>query len=85
MYSGYAKQQEVRYLAFNFADRDWAVNEMETFLPNSGSQWIKFTACRTKETCWGGGAFHDGGSKYLVVVALVLADVNGSNVLYVTE
>ncbi len=76
MYSGYAKQQEVRYLAFNFADRDWAVNEMETFLPNSGSQWIKFTACRTKETCWGGGAFHDGGSKYLVVVAVGFFDLN---------
>jgi hypothetical protein len=76
LYAGYVKQQEVRYLAFNFADREWAVNEMETFLPNSGSQWITYTACQTKETCWGGGAFHDGGNKFLIVVAVGIFDTN---------
>jgi len=76
MYAGFVKQQEVRYLAFNFDDREWAVNEMESFLPNSGSRWVTDTACRTKETCWGGGGFHDGGSKYLIIVAVGIFDKN---------
>jgi hypothetical protein len=76
LYSGYAQDAEINYLAFNFNDRDWAMAQMESIIPNSGSQWIKDVACKTSTTCWGGGAFSNGNGKYLVVVALGILDEN---------
>jgi hypothetical protein len=72
MYAGYVEPIEIYYLAFNFEDRNWAVDQMENILPNSGSRWITETACRTRETCWGGGSFYNGTNRYLIVVTVEL-------------
>ncbi len=72
MYAGSVEPIEIFYLAFNYEDRNWAVGQMESILPNSGSRWITDTACRTKETCWGGGSFFNGTNKYLIVLAVEL-------------
>ena len=76
LYSGYPTSTEISYLAFNFQDRDWATNQMESILPNSGSGWVKDVACATKETCWGGGAFSNGAGKYLIVETMGSTDPN---------
>ena len=76
LYPGFATSAEIYYLAFNFDDREWAKNQMESILPNSGSQWIYETACKTKETCWGGGAFSNGQGKYLIVETMGFIDAN---------
>ena len=76
LYSGFAKDAELNYLAFNFEDRDWATVQMETIIPNAGSRWIKEVACATINTCWGGGAFSNGNGTYLMVVALGYSDTN---------
>lgn len=76
LYAGFARDAELNFLAFNFDDRDWAENEMEKTIPNSGSRWIKSNACKTVETCWGGGAFSDGKDKYLIVIAIGFIDNN---------
>ena len=76
LFAGDVQPAEVSYLAFNYEDRDWAMNQMESIIPNSGSRWIKDVACNTKETCWGGGAFSNGAGTYLVVVAVGLKDLN---------
>jgi hypothetical protein len=72
MYAGSVEPIEIYYLAFNYADRNWAVDQMESILPNSGSRWVTDTACRTKETCWGGGSFYNGTNRYLIVLAVEL-------------
>ena len=72
MYAGSVEPVEIYYLAFNYEDREWAVNQMESILPNSGSRWVTDTACRTKETCWGGGSFYNGSNRYLIVLAVEL-------------
>lgn len=76
LYPGYPTNAEIYFLAFNFADRDWATNQMETILPNSGSGWIADVACNSKETCWGGGAFSNGAGKYLIVETMGYIDAN---------
>ena len=76
LYPGFAANSEIYYLAFNFADREWAKNQMESIIPNSGSQWINDIACRTKETCFGGGAFANGQGRYLIVETMGLIDSN---------
>lgn len=76
LYSGYPTSAEISYLAFNYQDRDWATNQMESILPNSGSGWVKDVACATKETCWGGGAFSNGSGKYLIVETMGATDAN---------
>jgi hypothetical protein len=76
LYPGYPTNAEISYLAFNFQDRDWATNQMESILPNSGSRWVKDIACATKETCWGGGAFSNGAGKYLIVETMGSTDTN---------
>ncbi len=76
LYPEYVKFAEVSFLAFNFEDRNWAENQMETIIPNAGSQWVTKTACVTEKTCWGGGAFHDSGSKYLIVITVGLRNEN---------
>jgi hypothetical protein len=67
LYAGFIQPAEIYFLAFNFQDRDWAVTQMDTIIPTAGSQWIMETACRTKETCWGGGAFYNGSNRFLIV------------------
>jgi hypothetical protein len=76
LFAGYTSPAEIYFLAFNYADRDWAMNEMESILPNAGSPWIKNTACATKETCWGGGAFSNSQGKYLIVETMGNFDTN---------
>jgi hypothetical protein len=76
LYSGYVKEIDLHYMAFNFDDRDWAVKQMDSIIDNTDSRWITFTACKTRDTCWGGGSFYDGKSNYLAVVALGLFDSN---------
>ena len=46
LYAGSDLPREIYYLAFNFEDRNWAVEQMETILPGSGSRWITDTACK---------------------------------------
>jgi hypothetical protein len=72
MYAGKVEPVEIYYLAFNFNDREWAVNQMETILPNSGSRWVTDVACATRATCWGGGSFYNGSNRYLIVLAVEL-------------
>ena len=76
LYSGYVKNTEIYFLAFGFGDRDWAEGQMESLIPNAGSGWIKDFACRTKETCWGGGAFYNGVDRFLVVETMEIANIN---------
>ena len=76
LYPGYATPAEIYYLAFSFEDREWAKNQMESILPNSGSRWIYDMACATRETCWGGGAFSNGNGKYLIVETMGFIDAN---------
>lgn len=76
LYPGFIQPAEVYFMAFNYDDREWATNQMETLIPNSGSQWIKGTACRTKETCWGAGAFYNGTNRYLIVLTTGIINNN---------
>ena len=76
LYSGYIKEIELNYLAFNYDDREWAMKQMDAVIYNNDSRWITYTACKTRDTCWGGGAFYDGKNNYLAVVALGSFDAN---------
>jgi hypothetical protein len=79
LYAGFVQSAEVYFLAFSFEDRDWAVNQMDQILPSAGSQWIIQTACRTKETCWGGGAFFDGANRFLIVEGMGIINTNSTS------
>ena len=35
LYAGYPISAEISFLAFNFDDRNWAVNQMESIIPNT--------------------------------------------------
>ena len=72
MYAGKVEPAEIYYLAFNYADREWAVEQMESILPNSGSRWVTDVACRNRASCWGGGSFYNGTNRFLIVVAVEL-------------
>jgi hypothetical protein len=76
LFAGFVQPTEVYFLAFNFEDRDWAVSQMDKILPSAGSQWIMQTACRTKETCWGGGAFYNGTDRFLIVETMGIINTN---------
>ena len=76
LYSGYIESAEVYFLAFGFEDRDWAEGQMESLIPNAGSGWIKDFACRTKETCLGGGAFYNGVNRFLIVETMEIANIH---------
>jgi hypothetical protein len=76
LYSGFAKSGNLYLLAFNFEDRDWAVKQMESIVPNTASAWIYDIACPSKENCIGGGSFTDGLNNYLVVETMGLVDDN---------
>lgn len=68
LYAGYVRPSKVKYLTFNYADRDWATNQMELIMPNKGSGWINDFVCPRSERCWGGGAFSDGSDNFLIVI-----------------
>jgi hypothetical protein len=76
LYSDYAKSGDLYLLSFNFEDRDWAVKQMDSIIPNAGSRWIYDIACATKTSCDGGGAFFDGSKKHLVVETVGLINEN---------
>ena len=45
LYSGYIKEIELNYLAFNYDDREWAMKQMDAVIYNNDSRWITYTAC----------------------------------------
>ena len=75
LYAGYPYASELYYMGFNYEDRNWAVDQMESIIPNSGSGWITDVACNTKQTCWGGGAFYNGTDRFLIVLAIGSLDI----------
>jgi hypothetical protein len=76
LYDGFKTPPRTDILAFGWADRDWAEEQMKAIMPSSTWQWLKYTACATKETCWGGGAFRDGNSNFLLVITTEVVDAN---------
>jgi len=76
LYSGYQASNNLVVLSFNYADRDWAVQQVDRELPTAGSRWIKDTACATVPTCWGGGMFSDDKGRALMVVTTEVLDKN---------
>jgi hypothetical protein len=70
LYEGFVEKSTVKQIAFNYIDRDWAVQKMDEIMPNKGSRWIKDVACSSTERCGGGAAFANGTSQYLVVIAV---------------
>jgi hypothetical protein len=63
-------------LSFSYDDRMWAQEQMKTLHPKSTWQWITYTACATRETCWGGGMFTDEKANGLLVVTTEVLDDN---------
>jgi hypothetical protein len=76
MYSGYKSTDAMTVLSFGYDDRDWAQEQMKTLHPKSTWQWITFTACATRATCWGGGMFTDEKANGLLVVTTEVLDDN---------
>ena len=76
LYSGYKSTSTLTVLSFNYDDRDWAEQQMKQLQPKSTWQWIKFTACATRATCWGGGMFTDEKANGLLVVATEVLNDN---------
>ncbi|CAN1499203.1 hypothetical protein MCEZE9_00481 [Candidatus Nanopelagicaceae bacterium] len=76
MYTGYQSAKDLTVLSFSYDDRDWAEQQMRTIQPSSTWQWIKFTACETRETCWGGGMHTDASGKGLMVMTTEVVDEN---------
>jgi hypothetical protein len=76
MYSGYKSTSAMTVLSFGYDDRDWAQEQMKRLQPKSTWQWITFTACATRPTCWGGGMFTDESGNGLLVVTTEVLDEN---------
>ncbi|MEN9687638.1 MAG: hypothetical protein RL381_650 [Actinomycetota bacterium] len=76
LYSGYESSKDATVLSFNFADREWARDQMKALQPNSTFQWIMDMACATKASCNGGGMFTDDNGAGLLVITTEVADVN---------
>ena len=76
LYSGYKSTNAMTVLSFGYDDRDWAEEQMKQLHPKSTWQWIKFTACATRATCWGGGMFTDEKANGLLVVTTEVLDDN---------
>jgi hypothetical protein len=76
LYSGYKSTNAMTVLSFGYDDRDWAQEQMKTLHPKSTWQWITFTACATRATCWGGGMFTDEKANGLLVVTTEVLDDN---------
>ncbi|NCZ72740.1 MAG: hypothetical protein EBY10_04565 [Actinobacteria bacterium] len=52
------------------------VPTMKELHPKSTYQWITFTACATRPTCWGGGVFTDDKANSLLVLTTEVLDDN---------
>jgi hypothetical protein len=76
MYSGYESSPDFTVLSFGYEDRMWAQEQMKAIQPSSTYQWITYTACATKDTCWGGGMFTDPNAKGLLVLTTEVVDDN---------
>ena len=76
LFPGYVQPAEIFFIAFNFQDRAWATDQMESLIPNAGSRWVSDMACKTVATCWGGGAFANGKGRYLIIEAMGYLDNN---------
>jgi hypothetical protein len=76
LYTGFSSASDATVMSFNYADREWAQAKMKELQPNSTYQWITYTACATKETCWGGGMFTDEAAKGLLVLTTEVVDLN---------
>jgi len=76
LYSGYKSTNAMTVLSFSYDDRMWAQEQMKTLHPKSTWQWITYTACATRETCWGGGMFTDEKANGLLVVTTEVLDDN---------
>lgn len=76
LYSGFKSTNAMTVLSFSYDDRDWAQAQMKALQPKSTWQWITFTACATRPTCWGGGMFTDEKANGLLVVATEVLNDN---------
>lgn len=76
LYEGFTPPKKIELLAFGWDDRDWAEAKMKEIMPSAEWRWLKFTACATKETCWGGGAFTDNEGTFLLVITTQVIDDN---------
>ena len=76
MYTGYKSSSDFTVLTFGYDDRDWAQEQMKQMQPNSTYQWITYTACATRPTCWGGGVFTDSQAGVLLVLTTEVTDDN---------
>ncbi|NBP12668.1 MAG: hypothetical protein EBU38_05450 [Actinobacteria bacterium] len=76
LYSGYKSTDSMIVLSFGYDDRDWAQAQMKELHPKSTYQWITFTACATRPTCWGGGVFTDDKANSLLVLTTEVLDDN---------
>ena len=76
MYGDYESSPDFTVLSFGYEDRMWAQEKMKAIQPSSTWQWITYTACATKETCWGGGMFTDPQGKGLLVLTTEVVDAN---------
>jgi len=76
MYGDYESSPDFTVLSFGYEDRMWAQEKMKAIQPSSTWQWITYTACATKDTCWGGGMFTDPQAKGLLVLTTEVVDAN---------
>ncbi len=76
MYMGYQSAKDFTVLSFAYDDRDWAEQQMKTIQPSSTWQWIAYTACVTRATCWGGGMHTDESGRGLMVMTTEVLDEN---------
>ena len=76
MYTGYKSAKDLTVLSFAYDDRDWAEQQMKTIQPSSTWQWISYTACATRATCWGGGMHTDQKGSGLMVMTTEVVDEN---------
>ena len=76
LYSGYKSSNDFSVIFFNYEDRIWAQGLMTTMQPRHDSRWITYTACATRQTCWGAGVFSDDDAKVSMIISTEIADKN---------
>ena len=76
LYSGYKSSNDFSVIFFNYEDRIWAQDLMTTTQPRHDSRWITYTACATRQTCWGAGVFTDDDAKVSIIISTEIADKN---------
>jgi len=76
LYSNFKAPSNLSILSFSFNDRDWAESQMINTAPYSEWRWLKYTACATRDTCWGGGMFMGNSGEGILVLATEIVDEN---------